>query len=275
MTARQFAKHRETFCLASAGSDEEFHAYLSGFDAAVAIADLAAVPAQVRKKFPVLGSGGASVDLQLVEDHGEQAKKNHYQTIMRLAERGGLCWAELFAVLHNRPFQKIDTNEAMIACRALEARYLAALEPQPDHRELTVWYGKMPESNGRENWTAILRPKAGDHMHGLLDGFCFARSEYPDRVRYEADRMRWIIGELSEKPHILAYDADLHSGYVERPDPRDEVIARLVEAADGLISYLIDKTESEIGRECRDRDLPVKVRRASAALAAAKAVQHG
>lgn len=46
MTARQFAKHRETFCLASAGSDEEFHAYLSGFDAAVAIADLAAAPAQ-------------------------------------------------------------------------------------------------------------------------------------------------------------------------------------------------------------------------------------
>ena len=102
-------------------------------------ADLAAVqPAQVRKKFPVLGSGGASVDLQLVEDHGEQAKKNHYQTITRLAERGGLCWAELFAVLHSRPFQKIDTNEAMIACRALEARYLAALEPQPDPRDEVI-----------------------------------------------------------------------------------------------------------------------------------------
>lgn len=101
-------------------------------------ADLAAVTAQVRKKFTVLGSGGASVDLQLVEDHGEQAKKNHYQTITRLAERGGLCWAELFAVLHNRPFQKIDTNEAMIACRALEARYLAALEPQPDPRDEVI-----------------------------------------------------------------------------------------------------------------------------------------
>jgi len=101
-------------------------------------ADLAAVPAQVRKKFPVLGSGGASVDLQLVEDHGEQAKKNHYQTIMRLAERGGLSWAELFAVLHNRPFQKIDTNEAMIACRALEARYLSATKPQPDPRDEVI-----------------------------------------------------------------------------------------------------------------------------------------
>ena len=112
----------------------------SGEDYAVSYvrADLATVPAQGRKKFPVLGSGGASVDLQLVEDHGEQAKKNHYQTTTRLAERGGLCWAELFAVLHNRPFQKIDTNEAMIACRALEARYLAALEPQPDPRDAVI-----------------------------------------------------------------------------------------------------------------------------------------
>ena len=115
---------------------------------------------------------------------------------------------------------------------AKDINAIAAIEPQPDPRELTVWYGKMPESNGRENWTAILRPKTGDHMDDpiLMNGFCFARSEYPDRVRYEADRMRWIIGELTEKPHILAYDADLHSGYVERPDPRDEVIARLVEA---------------------------------------------
>lgn len=101
-------------------------------------ADLAAVPAQVRKKFPVLGSGGASVDLQLVEDHGGQANKNHYQSVARLAERGGLSWSELFAVLHNRPFQKIDTNEAMIACRALEARYLAAIETQPDPRDAVI-----------------------------------------------------------------------------------------------------------------------------------------
>jgi len=113
------------------------------------------------------------------------------------------------------------------SCMARYARILAAIEPQPAPRELTVWYGKMPESNGRENWTAILRPKAGDHMDDpiLMNGFCFARSEYPDRVRYEADRMRWIIGELTEKPHILAYDADLHSGYVEQPAPRDAQIA--------------------------------------------------
>lgn len=40
-------------------------------------------------------------------------------------------------------------------------------------------------------------------------------SEYPERVRYEADRVRHIIGELKEEPDILAYDADEHSGYVK------------------------------------------------------------
>jgi hypothetical protein len=46
--------------------------------------------------------------------------------------------------------------------------------------------------------------------------FAFARSEYPDRVRYDADRMRYLIGELTERPDLLAYDSDKHSGYVER-----------------------------------------------------------
>jgi hypothetical protein len=67
----------------------------------------------------------------------------------------------------------------------------------------------MPESNGKQNWTAML--VRGNKTH---EGFCFARSEYPDRVRYEADRMRWIIGELPERPDILAYDDQLHSGFV-------------------------------------------------------------
>lgn len=92
----------------------------------------AAVAAQVavtanRKGFPILGQRGAYVDWQLVADHGGQANTNHGQTVARLAERGGLSWCELFAVLHNQRFQRMDANDAMIACRALEARYLAAL----------------------------------------------------------------------------------------------------------------------------------------------------
>ena len=100
-----------------------------------AIAALPAQPAQgeavARKTFPILNGNGARIDWQLVADHGGQAQKNHYQTVAQLGGRGGLSWCELYAVLHNKPWQKIDTNEAMIACRALEARYLAAIAPTP------------------------------------------------------------------------------------------------------------------------------------------------
>jgi hypothetical protein len=73
---------------------------------------------------------------------------------------------------------------------------------------LAVSYGPMPESNGKTNWTAIL------HKGDLAEGHTIDRSEYPDRVRYAADCVRYLIGELKERPWILDYDADKHSGYV-------------------------------------------------------------
>lgn len=90
------------------------------------------------------------------------------------------------------------------ACRA------AMLHGTDGKPELTVWYGSMPETNGKTNWTAMLHRK-GQHP---WEGITIDRSEYPDRVRYEADRMRHLIGELTDEPDILSYDADAHSGYV-------------------------------------------------------------
>jgi hypothetical protein len=83
-----------------------------------------------RPQFPVLGSQGQTIDLQLVLDHGGQAKKNHYQTVEGLARRGGLSWSELHAVLHDRPWQKIDENRAILECRGLEARYLGMTQDE-------------------------------------------------------------------------------------------------------------------------------------------------
>lgn len=101
-----------------------------------------------RQTFPILGTKGAVVDLQLVADHGRQAYINHGQTVTRLAERGGLSWPELHAVLHNRRWQKMDETEATIACRGIEARYLAALEPDPAvvrMREALEWQTQQRE----------------------------------------------------------------------------------------------------------------------------------
>ncbi|MGQ4858904.1 hypothetical protein [Enterobacter roggenkampii] len=70
----------------------------------------------------------------------------------------------------------------------------------------------MPESNGKANWTAILHRKGEGRC---MDGFTIDRSEYPGRVLYAADRVRYLIGEKSERPSILDYDADAHSGYMK------------------------------------------------------------
>lgn len=83
--------------------------------------------------------------------------------------------------------------------------------------KLSVWYGPMPESNGKSNFTAIL------HRGDLVEGHTIARSEYPDRIRYEADRVRYLIGELSECPNVLDYDGNKHSGYAPPPSSSAEM----------------------------------------------------
>lgn len=82
-----------------------------------------------------------------------------------------------------------------------------------DAPKLSVWYGSMPETNGKSNFTAILNRADAEGMDEF-DGFTIARSEYPDRVRYEPDCVRHLIGELAELPFILDYDADKRSDYV-------------------------------------------------------------
>lgn len=92
-------------------------------------------------------------------------------------------------------------------------RYQATMLQGADGKpELTVWYGAMPESNGKANWTAILHRKGEGRC---MNGFTIDRSEYPGRVLYAADRVRYLIGEKSERPSILDYDADAHSGYMK------------------------------------------------------------
>nr|DAH21640.1 MAG TPA: hypothetical protein [Caudoviricetes sp.] len=100
----------------------------------------------------------------------------------------------------------VGFDEGWNACRA------AMLQGADGKPELTVWYGSMPESNGKANWTAILHRKGEGRC---MDGFTIDRSEYPGRVLYAADRVRYLIGEKSERPSILDYDADAHSGYVK------------------------------------------------------------
>ncbi len=88
-----------------------------------------------------------------------------------------------------------------------EGPFTIAAQPVPVSQEvpegLRVWFGSMAESNGKANWTATL------HRGDMTEGFTIERSEHKDRVRYEADRVRFLLGELSEEPYILDYDSEL------------------------------------------------------------------
>ena len=117
---------------------------------------------------------------------------------------------------------------------ACSAAMLQGAEPISQHPELTVWYGSMPETNGKSNWTATLHRK-GQHPWAGITIDC---SEYPDRVRYEADRMRHLIGELTDEPDILAYDADAHSGYAEPLSQRDELPANVIDALEKALQAM-------------------------------------
>lgn len=103
-------------------------------------------------------------------------------------------------------------DDVILALAELQQRRAAMLQGADGKPELTVWYGAMPETNGKTNWTAILHRKGEGRC---MDGFTIDRSEYPGRVLYAADRVRYLIGEKSERPSILDYDADAHSGYVK------------------------------------------------------------
>lgn len=104
---------------------------------------------------------------------------------------------------------------------AWQARAKALQSSEPV--ALTVWENAMPESNGKSNFTAILMRKGGE----LHEGMTIARSEYPDRVRYEAEhdalvadaeRYRWLCenkqvpwGLFIKNAHELGIDQAIDS----------------------------------------------------------------
>lgn len=105
----------------------------------------------------------------------------------------------------------------------------AAGNHQPESKPqnpLTVWFGPMPESNGRTNWTAILMPKGGR----IWDGITLDRSEFKDRVRYTADRVRYLLGEYEEEPDLLAYDENLQEHLVQEATENDLASKELAKA---------------------------------------------
>jgi len=81
------------------------------------------------------------------------------------------------------------------------------VRPQP---RLTVRLQSFPESNGKRNWTALLvRVDAWGGLVGNCGGITVDRGEFWNRVAYEAERAKLLIGERDTEPDIRDYGNDI------------------------------------------------------------------
>lgn len=106
-----------------------------------------------------------------------------------------------------------DRNNLQALCDKQASR-IAELVEAAKQPKLTVRLQSFPESNGKRNWTALLvRTDKWDGLAGNCGGISIAHGELWNRVAYEAERAKLLIGERDTEPCILDYGDD-----IETPD---------------------------------------------------------
>lgn len=75
---------------------------------------------------------------------------------------------------------------------------------------LKVVLTSFPESNGKRNWTAFFkRVEPFDGLAGSCGGITIDYGECWNRIAYEAERARVLLGERISEPDILEYGKDV------------------------------------------------------------------
>lgn len=100
------------------------------------------------------------------------------------------------------------------AIAAWNTRAPASSERQDaqDQPRLTVRLTSFPESNGKRNWTALLaREEKWGGLIGNAGGITVARGELWNRVAYESERARFLLGLRDTEPFILDYGDDIET----------------------------------------------------------------
>lgn len=99
--------------------------------------------------------------------------------------------------------------------------------------ELEVVIRAFPESNGKQNWTAMLvrKDRSWDGLQGNAGGITIARGEYWNRVAYDAERTKFLIGAVSTEPSIRNYMRDTKEPYDVHIETRERPKAIPVSAS--------------------------------------------
>lgn len=78
--------------------------------------------------------------------------------------------------------------------------------------KLKVVVCSFPESNGKRNWTALLlREQPWEGLAGNCGGITLAYGELWNRVAYEAERTKFLLGMRDTEPFILDYSVDIET----------------------------------------------------------------
>ena len=103
----------------------------------------------------------------------------------------------------------MNNKEPTKAPQVGQSELTGGLGRQP---RLTVRLQSFPESNGKRNWTALLvRVDAWGGLVGNCGGIPVGRGELWNRVAYEAERAKLLIGERDTEPNILDYSDDIRT----------------------------------------------------------------
>ncbi len=94
----------------------------------------------------------------------------------------------------------------------VQARCATAQTASSGGPKLGVLFDSMPESNGRSNWTVVLHRAKDSGLDMFSNGVQVHRSESYGQARYQADRLRFLIGDIPDRPDILEYDSGLSEG---------------------------------------------------------------
>ena len=105
------------------------------------------------------------------------------------------------------PMDKRTGIVTLTSCLLFAKHCLEKAQPR-----LTVRLEGYPESNGKRNWTALFaRTEPFDGLIGSCGGITIARGEYWNRVAFEAERAKFLIGARDTEPFILDYGDDIHT----------------------------------------------------------------
>lgn len=112
--------------------------------------------------------------------------------------------------------QSIQNDVAMAYHRCAEyKKELEALQSQDREDaqpKLKVVVCSFPESNGKRNWTALLlREQPWEGLAGNCGGITLAYGELWNRVAYEAECTKFLLGMRDTEPCILDYGVDIET----------------------------------------------------------------